>query len=265
MDQVPPRPNELEISVFGRGFGEALCIHVGDAVWVLVDSCLNPETNHPAAVSYLGSLGVDIEAAVRLIVVTHWDDDHIAGIGQLVNACANADVACSAALLRREILEFVISQEAAVGAIGSGLDELRTVIRLPRDRVIWAKANLPLYPRPTGEAAVVTALSPSEDSVARSVEKLIEAATGKKAAVARRYMAPDGPNGASVVTFVRKGDIGLLLGADLERSTNPDAGWDAVLKRAKPPIRASVVKVPHHGSVVAVSLIRRSTSSIRSV
>ena len=38
------------------------------------------------------------------------------------------------------------------------------------------------------------------------------------------------------------------MGADLEGSNNPETGWEAVIAYARPPTRASLVKVPHHGS-----------------
>ena len=175
----------------------------------------------------------------------------MAGIAEVVLACDRANVSCSAALGRREVIEFVVGQEAAAGALGSGLDELRSVLRTCASRhrqIIWAKANLPLHPHPPGSSPVVIALSPSEDSVQRSVESLIEAATQKQIAVQRRYRAPDGPNAASVASSVQGPGSTVLLGADLEVSPNPESGWDAVLTHAKPDSRASLVKVPHHGS-----------------
>jgi hypothetical protein len=201
--------------------------------------------------NYLADLGVDVATAVRLVVITHWDDDHVAGIAEVVEQASTATVVCSAALNRKDIVEFVFAQERAKGPLGSGVDELRTVLRTCGARgeeIVWAKANLPLHPRPPGDAPSVVALSPSENAVARSVESLIEAATGAKSTVPRRYRAPEGPNGASVACFVRHGDFGALLGADLTNSKNPQTGWDAVLTYAKPPRLASIVKVPHHGS-----------------
>lgn len=216
-----------------------------------MDSCINPQTTRPAALTYLESLGVDLAHAVRLVLITHWDDDHVAGVAELLMACAEANVSCSAALGRRDIIEFVLGQEAAADALGSGVDELRTVLRIcsaRRRQIIWAKANLPLHPHPPGATPVVVALSPSEDSVQRSIESLIEAATQMPIALQRRYRAPDGPNAASVAASVRGADSAVLLGADLEVSSNLESGWDAVMKHSKPDSLASFVKVPHHGS-----------------
>jgi hypothetical protein len=188
---------------------------------------------------------------VKLVVVTHWDDDHVQGISEIVDACPNANVACSAAIARREVIQFVVEQESEAGVAGSGLDELRTILRICRRRrrpIIWARANLPLHPIPPGDAAAVVALSPSDDSIERSITELIERAEGKKRAAGGRYKAPDGPNGASVATAINGSAERAVLAADLELSNNPDSGWEAVMAYARPSAAASLVKVAHHGS-----------------
>jgi Metallo-beta-lactamase superfamily len=235
--------------VFGRGFGEAICVH-HDGEWIVIDSCVNPETDEPAVLSYLKSIGVNPSESVRLVLITHWDDDHVQGIAQIVAECDRSTVACSMALDRKEIFEFVVQQGRARGRLGSGVDELRAVLFLCRstDRLTWAKARLPLHPRVAGGEHKVIALSPSDDAVSRSIESIIERATKSKVAFPRRYRAPEGPNGASVAATVPKGETSILLGADLENSHNPQTGWDAVLASARPSKSASIVKVPHHGS-----------------
>lgn len=251
MEALPPLADELELSVFGGGYGEAVCVHVCDGEWILTDSSLNPRSREPVSIEYLRSLGVAPEHAVRLIVVTHWDDDHIRGMAKLVDACPAAQVACSAVIGRREILTFVVQQADASGGIGSGVDELRAVLQICADRgtqIQWAKANQTLYPLPPDDATRVVALSPSENAFERSFIALVEEVTGLRRGIPRRYRAPEGPNGASVATYVLAAHTVMILGADLEVSSNPDAGWEAVLQYSRPPIRASAIKVPHHGS-----------------
>ncbi|MBN1875905.1 MAG: hypothetical protein JXA33_16905 [Anaerolineae bacterium] len=57
---IPPAPDELEISVFGPGYGESILVHVGAGNWILVDSCLDPVSKQPAALTYLDTLNVNI-------------------------------------------------------------------------------------------------------------------------------------------------------------------------------------------------------------
>jgi hypothetical protein len=217
---------------------------------VIVDSCLDERKEQPVALWYLAELGFDPEA-VRLIVVTHWDDDHIRGIARLVAACGGADVACSAALAREDVLQFVITQQDVLAGSETGVDELRSVLQLMQrrgDTIIWAKVHTHLFPRPRRAGPSVTALSPSEEAFQRGVTELVERATGIKSAMPRRYRAPEEPNGASVVTSIELKDTSFLLGADLEHSTNPNTGWEALIRHASPPTKAGAVKVPHHGS-----------------
>lgn len=50
---APPAHDELEVSVFGPGYGEAIVIHLGENEWILIDSCIEPESKEPAAIHYL--------------------------------------------------------------------------------------------------------------------------------------------------------------------------------------------------------------------
>ena len=72
-------PDQIEVTVIGPGFGESIVIHVGSNQWVVVDSCLDSRTGAPAALTYLNTLGVDPSVGVKLIVASHWHDDHIGG------------------------------------------------------------------------------------------------------------------------------------------------------------------------------------------
>lgn len=216
-----------------------------------VDSCEDPTSKRPAALGYLESLGVDPTESVRAVLATHWHDDHVRGLAAIVVACRNATVVMSAAVRNSEFFSFVLQQEGARGAHGSGVDELREVFRtqVARDRpIIWAKANVPLHPLPPGDLPRVIALSPSDDAFERTLMALISAATGIELESTRRYRAPESANGASVATWFRNGNVSVLLGADLECTANGEAGWDAVLRYCKPTERASAIKVPHHGS-----------------
>jgi glyoxylase-like metal-dependent hydrolase (beta-lactamase superfamily II) len=100
----PPSADELEVSIFGPGFGECVLIHVGEGAWLIVDSCLDRDAGKPAALAYFDEIGTDPANSVELILATHWHDDHIAGIGQIVEACPQANFWCSDALRCEEFL-----------------------------------------------------------------------------------------------------------------------------------------------------------------
>jgi beta-lactamase superfamily II metal-dependent hydrolase len=246
-----PSADELEVSVFGGGYGECICVHLGDARWMIVDSCREPTSMQPAALNYLDSIGVDVATAVQLIVVTHWDDDHIRGIAKVVERCGSAKVAISAALGKREVISIISEQSKLASATGSGVDELRKIYELRRNSnsLVLTKSNVLLYSVLSGRPPSVIALSPSDDACLRSIETLIEQSTSAKISVSRRFKAPENPNGASIATFIDCFGSQVLLGADLEISPNELAGWNAVVETANPNSKASLVKVPHHGSI----------------
>src|SRR6266568_2380652 len=102
-DQAPKR-DEIELSVFGPGFGECLLLHLGHGEWLLVDSCVDQRRREQPALAYLNRIGVDSEQAVKVIVTTHWHDDHIRGMAEVVSTCAAARFVCPAALRQTEML-----------------------------------------------------------------------------------------------------------------------------------------------------------------
>ena len=124
MGESAPGENEIELTLLGPGYGESIVLHVGNNHWVVVDSCINKD-GEPEAARYLKSIGIDPAEAVRLIVATHWHDDHIRGMGQLVAACHGATFCCAAALCKEEFLTTVAALESRdLSATGSGVREL---------------------------------------------------------------------------------------------------------------------------------------------
>ena len=100
----PPQEDEIEVSVFGPGYGESVLVHIGHQEWLLVDSCLDFASRQPAPLAYLRSIGVNPSEAVKLVVATHWHDDHIRGLGTVLHTCEVAQFVCSVALRSDEFL-----------------------------------------------------------------------------------------------------------------------------------------------------------------
>jgi hypothetical protein len=71
---TPPSPDELEISIFGPGYGECIVAHLGDNSWFVVDSCIDVYTKRPAALTYFEKIGVNPSVSVKQIIATHWHD-----------------------------------------------------------------------------------------------------------------------------------------------------------------------------------------------
>lgn len=230
------------MSVFGRGIGEAIAVHVGDGRWITVDSCLGSGGGQ-AQLDYLTGLGFDPAKAVTLAVVSHWDSDHITGLAELVKGCAAAEFACAATLQDPELVK-EICKRGRTRASEPGrrnVDQFAQVFK-----TLAARKRTPAYGlRGTvlweSDSARAWSLSPSGGTHARSLLKLVRnAARGEDAAA-----GVDRENHLSMVLYVEAGERSLLLGGDLERLT----AWQAVLASpGRRGARASAYKVAHHGS-----------------
>src|SRR5437879_5098718 len=119
----PPARNEIEISLFGPGFGECIVMHVGEAQWIIIDSCRDLASKRPVALEYLANIGVDAAKSVQCIVATHWHDDHIGGLSEVFRAAASSIFACTTAFGRDEFKSLLQNYfGTAAGPAGSGID-----------------------------------------------------------------------------------------------------------------------------------------------
>ncbi len=255
---TPPRADEVEVSLFGPGFGECILVHLGSGNWLLVDSCLDQRRRVQPALAYLRRIGHDPASAVRLIVATHWHDDHIRGLAEVVRTCEAAEFYCSSALRNPEVLTVIGTQAAYTQS--SGARELHDVLTVLEQRsavsgpplIRWANAERALFQQHlmgdhTG--STVLSLSPSDASITRAI-RAIGRLLPKQGASPRHLPAPS-PNDTAVVLWIRIGCTAILLGADLEKTANPHTGWTCVVndhENRRPGERAEVFKVAHHGS-----------------
>src|SRR5260370_42100077 len=91
----PPSADELEISLFGPGYGEAVLLQVGNNEWLAIDSCSRAGVCSP--LSYLEQHRIDVSTAVKTIIISHWHDNHIKGLAQLYTRAAAAELVYPAA------------------------------------------------------------------------------------------------------------------------------------------------------------------------
>lgn len=252
---MPPAVGEIEISLFGRGFGEAIAIHFGDGRWMLVDSLVE-ESGQPVALRYLAEIGVD-PARVELIVASHWHDDHVAGLARIYAACPAALMVLPAALRSSEMDAFRgEARRHSAGRVSSGVGELDDIAGLQaaegRRAFRLGKINtrlLRLEPGTHGHAIEVEAVSPSDADVAAFLR---EVANRRPETASERWVMPFEANDISIALWLSVGSHRVLLGADLERHADRQRGWGAVLgSPVRPEGRAGVYKVAHHGAANA--------------
>ncbi len=244
-----PRSAEMEVTVLGPGHGESIVVHLGRGEWLIVDSCVDAsdDQKRSAPLKYLRSLGVQVETAVKLVVVTHWDDDHVRGIAEVVETCSSARVCCSTALTQREFTEFV--EKSSVGATatdGAGVRNFRRVFQLLIARggsIVVATPGRQLLRNPK-----VRSWSPSDHEAMLFLQFLAQ--REPKGGQSLRRAVLGSPNLTSVVLSIEWDDVAVWLGADMEFHTDNRRGWGAVVSEARIVgfVPGNMVKVPHHGS-----------------
>jgi hypothetical protein len=233
-----PAPDEVEVCVFGPNFGECVVVHLGNGNWIVVDSCLHE--GGPVAIAYLRALGLDPARAIRAIIATHWHDDHHKGLSQILSDAPTAHIWISSVLTHSEFIRFSMRMSKnRTSFAGHKLDEfLKIADEIRRRRSAgqltfgYATARSAIFrldPSVSGHGhpCEIMALSPSHGDFSPS------------------------PNQASVATLISIGPLGILLGADVENSGRPTAGWEAILganELQRFGLRASLYKVSHHGS-----------------
>ena len=242
-----PAANEAEIVVFGPGYGEAIAVHFGDGCWLLVDSCLTPSNKAPASIDYLNRINVPL-ANVRTIVASHWHDDHVKGLADMVAACPNASLQISGVFNDREALAFLSAHGGEAAAVHTGgTKELYKAISLATSKSFLLQKSLILEDRNIqGRSMRAVAFSPTPEASAQFIAHVARYIPQVSGAMQH---APDlKPNLEAVVISIDLGGDGILLGSDLENHN--ELGWSAIIGDAwcLSNQRASAYKIAHHGS-----------------
>ena len=257
----PPAADELEISLFGPGVGECVVVHLGNDRWMIVDSCRNPVSKQPSALEYLDHIGVN-PGAVELIVVSHWHDDHIGDAAKVVSYCTSARVCYSAALLKEEFLTLVSTFSDPLSLVDrarSGAREMASIVRHLEERTLDHPSYKLEFMVPTTADRVlylennnafrteVKALSPSNAAFNNALMEFKSLIPSQDAE--RRVIPRPTQNHNAIAIWIQFGLNNVLLGSDLEETSVPYTGWSAIVNSpTRPPGKAKIFKIPHHGS-----------------
>lgn len=258
----PPADDQVEITFFGPGFGESILVHLGCGEWIVVDSCVPPGSHIPAPLWYLEKIDVDPAEAVKLVIATHWHDDHIRGLGRVFEACTSAQFCTSQVIGTEEFIDMALHHQTRNHApFPSGCREILSVMKVLGDREEkGAPFSAPKKAAPDrilyrllkeksghGCECSVFALSPSDKEInlfLRDIANRLDKLHGERS----RAPCPESNLGA-VVVMVCIGDHALLLGSDLEEHGDPERGWTAIVNSGSRPRHTSpIFKIPHHGS-----------------
>ena len=246
-----PGQNCGEITLIGTagGYGESIVVHLGDNNWIVVDSCKDPNTGISLPLHYLTTIGVNVKSDVKMIICTHWHNDHIGGLSQLLEACLSSKFSFAPCTDLEKFRLFVGLDQRKDSSNRSSTEfydclKLSTergneIIRAFQDRIL-------LKLKPSGSSVI--SLSPSDATLTaydHEISTLIDEIRPERRVVIKS------PNSKSVALLLCLGEHKAILGADLEVSVNDNEGWvnildsSQVIDKEKP---ASFFKVSHHGS-----------------
>ncbi len=221
-----------------------MVLHTGGGNWTIVDSCIDRDGD-PRPLGYLRSIGVDPSQAVELIVATHWHDDHIRGMSRLLKVCERAVFCCSAALCTREFLAVVgVWGRRHVTPDGSGVREIHDVLTNLRTRgkqPTFALANRLIHSR---NGCRTWSLSPGDADYRKFLTSVVS--LYPDAGETKTRIPSMSPNDVAVVVWIDADDTSILLGSDAEKAV-----WLEILQSRQTGGRASIFKIPHHGSADA--------------
>lgn len=264
MNLTSPSKNEIEVSLFGPGVGECAVLHLGNSKWVILDSCKETSNSRPVALKYLEEIGVNYIEDVKLIIISHWHDDHIEGLSEIVEVCKNARVSFPLSFTREEFTTYVNARHHNSTDSKSGVSELFNTIKLTtkkvgRDRnhtntipafegmTVWEDNDDPNMP------ISIRSLSPSPYTFQLFLDELIEF-LNKPEDHSDPVKIRQDQNDHSTVMSVTVGGSSILLGGDLPLGTKEENGWRAILNINNWLIpKANIFKVPHHGSHTSYS------------
>ena len=191
---------------------------------------------------------------MRLLIASHWHDDHVRGFSEILEKCENAKVCMGQALTKKEFQVFVshFNKSHPNDKFTSGTKELYKVLQILESRSargIIAHPDRRLWQNtPSSEddpLIEVWSLSPSDACSERFLKFVTAAMPGQGET---KFRAPSiKENETAIAVLIKYGDTGVLLGADLEETHQ---GWTAILgSSGRPNIQSNLFKIPHHGSL----------------
>jgi beta-lactamase superfamily II metal-dependent hydrolase len=248
-----PSIDTAEITLIGTagGYGESIVVHLGDQNWAIVDSCRDPLNGSCLPLEYLQSIGVKVEEQVKLLVCTHWHNDHIKGLAELFTECEQAQFCFAPCTDVDKFLLFVNIEQLKTKDNQSTTEfakclDIATQRNTPIIRAIQDRTLLKLN---IGDnTCSIFSLSPS-DATLKAYD--IEVSTLIENVNSMGRIVIEGPNSKSVALLLTIGKHNAILGADLEVCGNKFEGWTNILDNSQVINRdhkASFFKIPHHGS-----------------
>ena len=247
LEIIPPNKEELEIILFGRGYGESILVNFGNFRYAVIDSFLNPSTGNPIALDYLNKINIPFKN-IELVVATHWHNDHIKGLSKiLTEANSNAKFVTSTIINDEKFNSYIacgnnIDFQESDFAETSEFSKILDMIDNSKIQVVLASHNKNLFT--IAKNINFYALSPQDNEVFEYLKQL------KMPQINEKKYDFSNDNCISIVVWLELGNNIVLLGGDLLNfQNNNKRGWQAIVDNHTLLGKADLFKVPHHGSV----------------
>jgi beta-lactamase superfamily II metal-dependent hydrolase len=255
------QPGCLNLYLLGSGFGESQVVLLPDGRCLVADSCKEAGAN--LTTSLLRRLQV---RHIDLLVVTHFDLDHVRGLPELVQEFKPRQVWRPPRTSLRELVSFWCRQDPTDARLQEVYEAFVILDELEQQGVVHQVGVRNRPWKPSGADYEVLCIAPASGDVAHShlqLRQLVER-QGEQPVLGRalqEYLRGeralgDRANLLSLALAVRWGERRILLGGDVEngRAREPYSGWKGILQHLEEDgllehVRSvDLVKVAHHGS-----------------
>lgn len=239
-----PEDDEFELSVFGNGNGESVVLHLGNKRWAIIDSFQTHE-KLSVPLEYIRQCSGD-NYVVEFVLATHWHNDHVKGISEILADKSNPTFFQWAALSTDVFAQFIsLVNQRNLRNMNPASEYLKIYDLLSKKGQITKRKALFDRVLFKSEVVEIKALSPSDKAIDIASVNMINKIEKFKFS---RNIGKDDENVYSVVVWVSMNDMHLLLGSDLIVLNDPDLGWSGIHKDFSSEHKALVFKIPHHGS-----------------
>lgn len=204
-------------------------------------------------------MSVDVSKHVIGLLITHWHNDHIEGAFEILKRCESAKLYQTGALCNEAAYNLVaLYNKDIFSHTDEGIEEFREITNYliennQINRFKRVQESTCIFNFNSSIPSSLFALSPSDTAVSLSIKNLVDITP--KENTRRRNLLPTGQNLNSVACHFKFGETSVLLGSDLETTSNVLTGWNAIFNNNLYSTlglnKSAIYKVAHHGSVTA--------------
>lgn len=255
-----PNPNHFEISLFGKQFnGECIVIHLGNGCWGIIDSFTHK--GKPIAISYLENINADLNK-VKFIILTHWHDDHSAGIDKVAESCKNAKLYISSCFCGEAFNFYYLQYDKKIDVSKIKTPKFQSIFSYLKKAPNKAKKDTLFFntlKEGIDQNIQLYFLSPSDETInlydkdIRNTLEDLEAGKTKlnwSSNLESKYLKQENIKSVAVLIVFKDFGFNIVLTSDKEKSNKFGIGIEDFLSAncLVDPIETKVFKIPHHSS-----------------